>query len=850
MQGIRKYSKIGLATLLTLVMGLGILPATSLLATDYNPEAEEVSEVVAPDTVIVGNYTITNAAQTINTAWRTIDANMVFVPIDGNLPANPIRINPGVTFQEFTGVGMSIDHTSVTNLWRLPEAARREAIRLIACRETGAGMNIFRLCIGASDMIDTNASLPWTYSDTELIMCDKCIEGPVNPTCAVCYYYEDWDLEGFTIKKDIEQKIVATCLEILEFNPDAIFLGSAWSAPAWMKEQRRFPDIRAEHRGFVARPATAQQIAAANRPGLVLNTEFGWPNEDQQDTYLRSDAVDVYALYLVKFMQAYEELGVPIAGVTMVNENKVAVQYAAMDILWSDMQRVAMSFKRQAAEVGMGDRFMWVCDFNEGDWDSQWSKRLSNMFTQNYGDPDSNPELSDGSIICPSLYDNHINAYRASDAIAFHPYGYTDQWGPNEPSKTGWQASQQWGMNIHNTESNQFYFGQNGYDMASRHGSGQGIMRDFHSHNYSSWIGWATVTNTNGGNHLWRNTDFGRIDDNAFFFPPRTGWTNRLLQVPTSNPTAYSIWQNTGNTGSRNTILLIGHITKYVDEGARRIEVNHNRVGSNVSVNTTNNNSWHAELAFQNPCGEIVLIVRNSNAAAQTGFIVVEGFDGYIAQITIPAKSYTTYRFHVDGSAGMPLTEKVYEISVDVEDEIALDAEGAVVTVSNIGNQRTGAFNVALSGSDADAFVLSNDTIYGIDPTGLGMSLDTFEFTVAPVADLPSGLYKATVTIGGNPRVAAETFDVTFYVPQTDIEFLEERAAAIRKNGLSEGQLLLSANNKATLTLVYEGRSFVLATNVNNRNVSGEVDLGDGFFLVFDIKGNGSNVKVFEIVER
>jgi len=85
----------------------------------------------------------------------------------------------------------------------------------------------------------------------------------------------------------------------------------------------------------------------------------------------------------------------------------------------------------------------------------------------------------------------------------------------------------------------------------------------------------------------------------------------------------------------------------------------------------------------------------------------------------------------------------------------------------------------------------------------------------------------------------------------TDAEFLQERAAAIRKNGLSEAQLVLSANNKATLTLRIDGKEFVLATNVNNRNVSGRVVLPDGSgVLVFDIKGNGSNIKTFEVVGR
>lgn len=59
----------------------------------------------------------------------------------------------------------------------------------------------------------------------------------------------------------------------------------------------------------------------------------------------------------------------------------------------------------------------------------------------------------------------------------------------------------------------------------------------------------------------------------------------------------------------------------------------------------------------------------------------------------------------------------------------------------------------------------------------------------------------------------------------------------------------LILNNKV-LTLVIDGREFILSTKASNRNISGEITLGDGYFLKFDIKGNGTNIKVFEIVKK
>jgi len=82
---------------------------------------------------------------------------------------------------------------------------------------------------------------------------------------------------------------------------------------------------------------------------------------------------------------------------------------------------------------------------------------------------------------------------------------------------------------------------------------------------------------------------------------------------------------------------------------------------------------------------------------------------------------------------------------------------------------------------------------------------------------------------------------------QSDAEVLKDAAAGILKNGLTADQLVLAGKE---LVLVIDGREFVLSTNANNRNVSGEIDLGDGYYLVYDIKGNGSNIKEFKIIQK
>jgi len=147
---------------------------------------------------------------------------------------------------------------------------------------------------------------------------------------------------------------------------------------------------------------------------------------------------------------------------------------------------------------------------------------------------------------------------------------------------------------------------------------------------------------------------------------------------------------------------------------------------------------------------------------------------------------------------------------------------------------------------------------------GEELDLEGFEITiiynnpyyneVIPVtADMVSGfkVNKAgTFTITVTFREATVTFTVTVAEP-LNVQQLRRLAPIILKQGLTTSQLHLSANNKATLTLLLPGMApIVLSTNANNRNVEGIVDLGNGYFLRFDIKGNGSNVKTFEIVYK
>ena len=81
------------------------------------------------------------------------------------------------------------------------------------------------------------------------------------------------------------------------------------------------------------------------------------------------------------------------------------------------------------------------------------------------------------------------------------------------------------------------------------------------------------------------------------------------------------------------------------------------------------------------------------------------------------------------------------------------------VTVTNTGNQATGALTIALSGSNDGSFTLSRTSIPSITASG-----GTQSFTIRPNNNLPPGIYNATVTVSGGSGLTPQSFNVRFAV--------------------------------------------------------------------------------------
>lgn len=174
---------------------------------------------------------------------------------------------------------------------------------------------------------------------------------------AQVYSYDDVagdvKLEHFSIEQD-EEYIIPMLKEIVAINPDIFLYASPWSPPGWMK--------------------TTSSMGGG---------------------YMRSEYVDCYADYIIKFIKAYAKHGIKISGFTPQNEIETEQGGTMPACLWNpdDEAKFVLSLSKKLQENGL-DVKIWILDHNfccakRVDW----------------------------------LMEHYPNLKGACDGIAFHYYG-------------------------------------------------------------------------------------------------------------------------------------------------------------------------------------------------------------------------------------------------------------------------------------------------------------------------------------------------------------------------------------------------------------------------------------------
>jgi glucosylceramidase len=185
----------------------------------------------------------------------------------GTTQAVTITVNPSQTYQTMVGFGGSFTDAGAYCLNSLNATTRKQVIDAYF-GPTGANYSICRTQIGASDF------------------------------STVLYNYDsvpgDYSLSHFSVSHD-STMIIRWIKDALAQNPNLKIFGSPWSAPAWMKQM-----------------ATAIPQSMDHGGTLLPSCDTSW------------------ALYFVKYIQAYAAQGIPIWGITIQNEPETDQTWPSM----------------------------------------------------------------------------------------------------------------------------------------------------------------------------------------------------------------------------------------------------------------------------------------------------------------------------------------------------------------------------------------------------------------------------------------------------------------------------------------------------------------------------------------
>lgn len=321
---------------------------------------------------------------------------------------------------------------------------------------------------------------------------------------------EDLDLEHFSIEDDSE--IIEVVKDILAINPDVKFLASPWTAPAWMKD-----------------------------------------NGSLNGGQLKPEYFDVYADYFIKFIEAYQEEGIPIYAVTVQNEPHHESSDSPTEYAYPTMKMTA-SDQAEFVKNHLGPKF----DQNNIDtkiiiWDHNWDE------------PDYPLEI---------LEDEETKSYIAG--TGFHCYGG--------------DVSNQSYIHAAHPDKGIWFTECSGGQWATNFGDNlQWNMEN---------IAFGSINNWSKSVLLWNMA----LDENSGpITPPQDEGDTRETAGCSDCRGVVTIDSKTNEVTKNVEYYILGHLSKFVEPGAKRIE-------SPELVNRGIEN-----LAFINPDGSKSLLVMNTS---------------------------------------------------------------------------------------------------------------------------------------------------------------------------------------------------------------------------------------------
>ncbi len=473
-------------------------------------------------------------------AWVTTPDRQLELSDQGTVPFTTARsdqltitVDPSRTFQRVQGFGASLTDSSAAVLYRLDKAKRDAAMVQLFDPRRGDGLSYLRQVMGASDFVET---AHYTYDDL-----------PAGQT--------DYEMQHFSIAHD-QARILPLLRQARALNPQLQVLASPWSPPAWMKTN------------------------ASLVGGSLI---------DEPRIYR------AYALYFVKFIQGYEDAGVPVDAVTVQNEpqNRNPNAYPGM----------YMSAEQQAAFIKVLGPALRDADLNTKilAYDHNWSMHP--------GDIASTPPGQLPETEYPTQVLSDPEASRWIYGVAYHCYY-------DEPSRQSTLHAMFPDKAIFFTEC-----------------SGSHGPNDPPAQVFSDTLRWHARNITIGTTRNWAETV---IAFNLALDPsggPHVGGCGSCTGVITVGP---------GQAVTTNAeYYTLGHLSRFVKPGAVRI--------ASTSFGTTGWNGQIMDVAFRNPDGSTALVVHNENDAPRS-FAVSVGRRSF--EYTLPGGSLATFTWPASRAFG------------------------------------------------------------------------------------------------------------------------------------------------------------------------------------------------------
>ncbi|MDX6203666.1 MAG: glucosylceramidase [Frankiales bacterium] len=484
-----------------------------------------LSSQVGPASAQVASATVSPAAHvwitTPNGALKMSDQGTVSFTT-GAPGAETVVVDPSRTFQTMTGFGGSLTDSSAAVLYGLSPAVREATMRMLFDPKTGDGLDFLRQPVGASDFVATQ---DYTYDDL-----------PAGRT--------DYQQKQFSIAHDTAQ-ILPLLRKAEQLNPKLTIMATPWSPPAWMKTN-----------------------------GSLIGGRL----IDSPKIYAS------YALYLVKFLQAYRANGVNVDLISVQNEpqNRTPSGYPGTDMSAAQEEKVIEALGPMLRQAGLQTQILG--------YDHNWSEHPNDIASS---PPD---EASDSNNYPQEILASPAAKYVAG--TAYHCY-YGD------PSAMTALHNQFPSKDIYFTECS----GSMSADPAST---------------FSDTLKWDARNLEIGSTRNWAKSV---VNWNVALDPsggPHVGGCGTCTGILTVGP---------GDTVTPDAeYYALGHLSRFVRPGAVRI--------ASTSFGTVGWNGQVMDVAFRNPDGSTVLVAHNENDNPQA-FSVSE--NGQSFDYTLPGGALATF---------------------------------------------------------------------------------------------------------------------------------------------------------------------------------------------------------------